>query len=69
MLLDKLERFVARTRAGNDLDIVFHLQQCRKRAENHGLIFGEDDSYLVALGTRHAASFAERRRLGRAVIE
>ena len=55
--------------AGDDLDVVFHLQQCGQRAQHHGLVFGNDHADLVALGARHVLSFAERRRPGRVANE
>ena len=64
-LLHQAQRFVAGTRAGDDLDVVFHFEQRSQRAEDHGLVFGEYDANLVTLGGRHALSFAERRRLRR----
>ena len=65
MLHDQAKSFFARTRAGDDLDVVFHFEQCSQRAEDHGLVFGDDYADFVARGRRHALSFAEQGRLRR----
>ena len=64
-LLHDAKGFVAGTGAGDDFDVVFHFEQCGQRAEDHGLVFGNDDADLVSPGGRHALSFAEQRRLRR----
>ena len=62
MLLHDAQGFVAGAGAGDDLDVVFHFEQGGERAEDHGLIFGDDYADLVAVGGGHALSFAEQRR-------
>ena len=62
-LLHRAQSFVAVARARDDLDVIFHFEQRGERAQHHGLVFGDDDPDFVALGGRHALSFAERRRL------
>ena len=52
-LLNRAQGFVAVARPGDDLDVVFHLEQRSQRTQNHGLVFGNDDSNLVALGAGH----------------
>ena len=42
-LLHHAQGLVAGARAGDDLDVVFHFEQCGERAQDHGLVFGEDD--------------------------
>ena len=39
-----VERFLAVARAGDDFDVAFDLEQRRQRAEEHGLILGDDDA-------------------------
>ena len=36
------KRLVARACAGDDLDVVFHLEQRGERSQHHGLVFGDD---------------------------
>ena len=60
-----MQCFLAVARTGDDFNIVFHFEQSGQRPRHHGLIFGDDDPDLIALGACHALSFAERRRRGR----
>ncbi len=53
ILLHQLQGLVAGARAGDDLDVVLHFQQCGQRPQHHGLVFGDDYPDLVALGACH----------------
>ena len=58
-LLHDAQGFVAVAGAGDDLDVVFHLEQRGERAQDHGLIFGNDDADFVALGAAACLSVSQ----------
>ena len=68
-LLHRAQCFIATARPGDNLDVVFHLEQSSECTQNHGLVFGNDDTNFVALAAGHLLSFAEQRQRVRAVNE